>query len=590
MSRGISDYRVRLDATRIAHQARSWNELVSLVRRQVSSHGIGGPEDAKLLIDTATAAYGAEHGDGEGAWYYRLTLQKEYDDQRAAASRQRIDIRTRQLEADPNLRAQLERQDRIQKLADETGVEFEFAAEFMREFDQLSWQDRMKQFPGVIHPEGLKFIQVEAPLYGSAYLIKNWILPFTPAGPLLFAYEGHTGKDLLTGEPLATWERVLTIVASLLPFVGGAVKGGAKAVASGVKAVAAQLSRGAKAMAGLAIELRTGARNMLRFVARLARIPADKLQALLERVGVVRRASQGFRPAADELRLAGQVDAAVKELEVLEAGARAGSRTASGLIEDGRAISRTQSGTLKPKPTPTPKPGAAAGAGAAKALSKAAQSLVDAGYLPQAIAALEGLGVKVTGKVAERLKALGTTGSDFLNLFHRSKGFQRVVADFVRGGNKQIGAEFVMRFATSHPDILKKVTVDPLLVAFEWGVGIRKTRFFGDIFSRQIDIVVRGNAILGEAGTIFHELKSWTEITLRAASQGKKLPLQLVKDTAQLNPQNILWVFNGAKITDKREIIKVFVKIIEEDAYLTKAWGTDRDAIIAALNRVVSVF
>ena len=41
---------------------------------------------------------------------------------------------------------------------------------------------------------------------------------------------------------------------------------------------------------------------------------------------------------------------------------------------------------------------------------------------------------------------------------------------------------------------------------------------------------------------------------------------------------------------DKGKIIKVFVELIQRDAYLTKAWGTDRAAITAALDRVVMVF
>ena len=54
----------------------------------------------------------------------------------------------------------------------------------------------------------------------------------------------------------------------------------------------------------------------------------------------------------------------------------------------------------------------------------------------------------------------------------------------------------------------------------------KKTRRFGNIFAREIDIVVRGDAAIGEGNTIYNELKSWTEDTLRA-SKGKKLPQQL---------------------------------------------------------------
>jgi hypothetical protein len=581
-SRGIADIRVRLDATRLAHQARSWDDLLFLIRRQLHSHAISDPEDAKLLIDIATSAYGAERGDSDSAWFYALSLQKEVDDKAAAARQQDIGIRAQQLRNDPVLRANLEWQDRVQKLADETGVEYQFAAEFIKEYDRLS----APRFPGVIDPRSVPFIQLEVPLYQSAYLIDKYILRFTPVGPLLGVYEGVTGKDFLTGERLATWERVLNIVTSLLPFAGPAVRGGAKAVAVGIKLVGQEFAAAAKAMAHLAAQIRTSARAMLRFVAKLAKLPAARVQALLDRVTVARRASQGLRLASDEVRLAREMDGAIKELDVVEAGARPRSMTASGVIDDGRALTKTQSGTINAKPAPTP---TAPGAGTVRALSRAAASLIDAGYLPQAIEALEKMGIKVTAKVAGSLKALGTTGRDFLNLFHESKGFHRVVGDLLKGGSKKIGAEFVMRFATRHPDLLAKVRANPLNVAFEWGAGVKKTRRFGDIFAREIDIVVRGDAAIGEGNTIYNELKSWTEDTLRT-SKGKKLPQQLARDTALLDPHNIRWVFDASKMGDKKKIIAIFAELIQRDPYLTKAWGTDRAAITAALDRVVMVF
>jgi hypothetical protein len=146
-----------------------------------------------------------------------------------------------------------------------------------------------------------------------------------------------------------------------------------------------------------------------------------------------------------------------------------------------------------------------------------------------------------------------------------------------------------MRFATQHPDILAKVKANPLNVAFEWGAGIKKTRWFGDIFAREVDIVVRGDEAIGEGTTIYNELKSWTEKTLRAA-KGKKLPQQLVRDTAMLDPHNIRWVFDASKLSDPAKIIDIFVELIQRDAYLSKAWGSDRAAIGAALKRVVVVF
>lgn len=589
-SRGTGDSRIRLDATRLAHQARSWDELLVLVRRQLHSHGVPGPGDATLLIDTATRAYGAEHGaDSETVLLYAHALQKETDDQAAAARQQQIGARAQQLREDPVLRAHLDWQDRAQQLADEAGVAYQYAAEFLQEFDRLT----APRFPGTVDPRGVPFLQAEPPLFASAYLIKQYILPFTPAGPLLGIYEGVTGRDMLTGDRLPLWERVLNLVTSLLPFASGALKGGARAVAKGVRVAAQELASAARTMAGLAVRIGKSARAMLRFAGKLARVPAARLQALLDRVTLARKAAGGLRLAPDEARLAGQVDEAIRQLDdVVEAGARPRSMTASGVIDDGRAVSRTQSGTIGARPATAPAaPGAASGAGAggARALSRAAASLAAAGYLPEAIEALEKMGVKVTARVARTLTGLGATGRDFLNLFYRSKGFHRVVGDLVKGGSKEIGARFVMRFATQHPDILAKVRASPLNVAFEWGAGIKKTRRFGDVFAREVDIVVRGDAAIGEGDTIYTELKSWTEGTLRA-SKGKTLPRQLVRDTALLDPRNIRWVFDAAKLGDKNKIIDVFVELIQRDAYLSRAWGTDRAAIRAALSRVVTVF
>ena len=143
-SRGTADTRVRLDATRLAHQARSWEDLLFLIRREFHSKAVSGPEDAKLFIDIATSAYGAERGDSESAWFYALSLQKEFDEKAAAARQQQIGIRAQQLRDDPILRANLAWQDRVRKLADETGVDYKFAAEFVKEYDRLS----MPRLPG----------------------------------------------------------------------------------------------------------------------------------------------------------------------------------------------------------------------------------------------------------------------------------------------------------------------------------------------------------------------------------------------------------------------------------------------------------
>jgi hypothetical protein len=254
-------------------------------------------------------------------------------------------------------------------------------------------------------------------------------------------------------------------------------------------------------------------------------------------------------------------------------------------LDGGRSTSRTASGVIDTDRAAKP---AAAPAAAAGTLSKAAQSLVDAGFLPEALAALENLGVKLTAKAAAKLKALGTVGRDFLNFFHRSKGFHFVVGDLLKGGNKEVGAKFVMRFVTQDAEILAKVKANPLNIAFEWGAGLKKGRAGFETSARFVDIVVRGDATLGEGDTIYNELKSWTQKTLDGA-KNQKLPKQLVRDTAMLDPKNIRWVFDASKIKDPAKIIDTFITVIQKDAYLSKMWGTDREALKAMLQRVVKV-
>lgn len=158
-----------------------------------------------------------------------------------------------------------------------------------------------------------------------------------------------------------------------------------------------------------------------------------------------------------------------------------------------------------------------------------------------------------------------------------------------------------MRFATKDPDILQKVRLNPLLIAFEWGAGKKGSKRFGDRFAREVDIVVRGDALIGEAETIYYELKSWTASSLRRAkgesvpgpwigARTGKLAQQFVRDTAMLELRNIRWIFDRRKMADKKKIIESFVEIIEQDVYLRKAWGTDSAATAVALDRVVAVF
>jgi hypothetical protein len=172
-----------------------------------------------------------------------------------------------------------------------------------------------------------------------------------------------------------------------------------------------------------------------------------------------------------------------------------------------------------------------------------------------------------------------------------------VVKDLAIGGTKAEGARFVMRYVTTHPDHVTNVLVDPARIVFESGVGKIFTKRTGDIFAREVDIVVRGRDHLGVNFTIHTELKNWTAKSLQAA-KSKKLGRQLAKDIGIFEPtalgrtvtgDTVRWVFNAAKIPRKTPIIDVFVDVIRKDPYLTVRWGDDERRIRAVLDKMIEL-
>jgi hypothetical protein len=319
MQRGVRNPgSVVLLANDLARQARSWSDLQNLVRKHVySSHIADNQQDAKLLINTAVNAYSKLHPGGE-PFYIAFALEKEYDEKQLASRRQHVGQIAQQMERDPIFRARREWQERVNGLAEETGLDPQFVAGFLLAYDALS----RPAFPGRIDPRGVPFIQLEVPLVVIAKMFKDYIYPIAgPAGRAISAaislHEAYTGQDLVTQQRLPTWQRVLSVAVAIVPFTLGAAKGPITQAARGVvpvsKATLAAISRHAKQIAGLAMELRAPARTILRFVGKLARLPLDKLRQLFQRIEAARKAGRALQLTNDEAVLARQVDEAFRE-------------------------------------------------------------------------------------------------------------------------------------------------------------------------------------------------------------------------------------------------------------------------------------
>ena len=308
---------VVLLANDLARQARSWSDLQNLVRKHVfGSHIADNQQDAKLLINTAVNAYNKRYPGGD-PFYIAFALEKEYDEKQLETRRQRVGQIAQQMERDPILRARLEWQERVNGLAEETGLDPQFVGEFLVAYDALS----KPAFPGRIDPRGVPLIQLQLPLVVIAKILKE-LCPFAPPpAPVICTvislYEAYTGKDLVTQQRLPTWQRGLSVVIAILPFVPKVAKGpitqGARGVMQVSKAALAAISHQAKQMAALAMELRVPARTILRFVGKLARLPLDKLRQLFQRIDAARKAGRALQLTNDEAVLARQVDDAFRE-------------------------------------------------------------------------------------------------------------------------------------------------------------------------------------------------------------------------------------------------------------------------------------
>jgi Pre-toxin TG len=561
LDRGTGGYRLKLLGSKLAHKAASWADLQDLIRKNVYDRRIvDNQQDAKALIAATVEAYDKLYPgtDPDQVWEVSFVLEKEYEKE---SRRQRV----------------AEIAQGLKQKEDAEYEQFLLELNYIRGLPQSEETERfIRVETGDIISPTFRASGVVEPIYdflNAAAPYVSFALDFVPfVGQVKGIAEAVIGRDLITGDEIPNWARGLSGALGFTPFA----KLSFRAVKTSVRIAGGGASAGLKHLAALAYHVtgKIDPRTLFRVTKAWSKV-SKKVEESLE---VASHISAGKALTSAER-------AAVKEVsqafEVLEAESRL-SRTASGVIDKGRVVTRSESGTIVQKAAAT------TAKVVTKKVSKAAQRLISKGYRPEAIEALESLGVKVTRKLADQLEKLDTTGRDFLNLFHKSKGFQRVVSDLTKGANKAEGAAFVMLVATQHPNILNQVRVDPLLIAFEWGAGIKKTRRFGDIFAREVDIVVRGERTLEMEETVYNELKNWSLKSLRAA-KNKKIPQQFVRDLATLDPKNIRWIFNGEKIKDKGKIIDVFVEIIKKDAYLTKTWGTDIEKIRQDLERVIQL-
>jgi hypothetical protein len=559
-NRGTDIFAARRSGTLLAQQAKSWEELHRLMRRELSSSQyIRDERSAKELIDAAGNEYSRRHGGAEAGWQFKLGMEEEYRRGKLEARRERAGRIARELEQIEELEYQ----------------EFLRQLEFIRNLPHLRLMqvDTRQITSSVFRMSGAaQPIQEAAEALDFVKPYIDVAIDFIPVvGQIKAIAEVAIGRNLLTGQELTVWARGLNGALLLLPFAKGTF-GIAKA---GIGTAGRAMSRGMLRLAALAHHVRgrnITPRALHQTVKALSRIDPQTLQT-------VTSLAPGTTLTAGQKAALGEV---AEVFGGLETSSRL-SRTASGVIEEGRVLSRTRS------PVSTAKAAAPAAARAARTTSEAAQPLAKR-YNPDAILALENQGVKVTTKLATQLAELGDTGRDFLDLFHRSSGFHRVIQDLSLGGKKADGAKFVMRYATQEPDILKKVRADPMLIHFEWQI----TKTTGRP-AREIDLVVRGDGAIGVGHTVYTELKNWTANSLRAAKY-KKLPLQFTRDLALLDPavagsgevgKAVRWVFNQAEIPEKGPIVDIFLEVIQRDRYLCSRWGTDRDRIREALGSLI---
>jgi hypothetical protein len=357
----FADLAVREQAVAVASQARSEQDLVRLIRRQRSSRTTRTDRDMRLFIDTAVRTYQAKRGVVDPDWAALLShsLFQEYLDQERAAETVGRQVRVGQIAQ--QVEQELETSggvDRVFDLAAKTGFDALYIAAFLRENDPsglsrtTGWHDRVlvtaaahdldpvfvnvflaeyyagqqKPFPGTIPVKGVPVLSSglvavsTAPLRPLAQVILRNLGLLKDLMPGSGIAEAISGEDLVTGRKLPVWERVLGATLDLLPGVGRAIGAGARAVRglSGVvRAVRASAAVETVAISWGRSMARLGVapEQALGIVAKLGKVPADDLAALLKRVSQARASGRSLRLSKADQLLLRRLDDALQPMQ-----------------------------------------------------------------------------------------------------------------------------------------------------------------------------------------------------------------------------------------------------------------------------------
>lgn len=326
--RGTGDYAIILTGQRLAAQARSLDELARRVRREFSSHLLQdnrnldeeNARNAEKLAQVAFSTFAKDRrfADSDVPWMMTQAIAKEFRQLQLERRRETVGRIAQRLEKDPFLRERLAWQERINAYVVESGLDYDFVQEFVKEYDRLS----QPRFPGTIDPRGIPVFVAGAGLYGVAHMFKTYLYPFTPVGPVIDVIEAVSGKDILSGRELETWERVLAGASVLLQFLGKGkpIRPGrlplnaiGEAAQLGLN-IARGVAQAAKQLAHFALSMALGARAMLRALGRFGRMQAEKLLALLARLRAAQRTGKALQLTDEEARLMREVDEAFREL------------------------------------------------------------------------------------------------------------------------------------------------------------------------------------------------------------------------------------------------------------------------------------
>jgi hypothetical protein len=301
--RGADNYALRLTGSRIGESVRSTNELYQALNKHIlASHAVESARDAEVLVEQAVAAYRRTHPgvDPDEIHAIAVGLQLEYEQSQQTSRRERLAEITRDLQTDRLKQERLAWQERVNDLARETGLDHKFVEDFLVAHATLS----RPRFPGVIDPRGVPFIQLSAPRFVVAKLVKDYVLVWFPGIGIV---EGIHGKDILTGQELSNLDRGLMVVADLLAVTPSrALRPLTRATGEAVRGLA-RLGSASAEWASAALRLHVPPEAMLRYLGRLTRIPAERIRELLARVRVARRAGRALTLAPEERRLIDEI-------------------------------------------------------------------------------------------------------------------------------------------------------------------------------------------------------------------------------------------------------------------------------------------